>query len=105
LTHSCSKSLAEVAQVFIKLWPALLALVINHGISFTANFLGRQEFRNMTLNEQMSEPYQRVVIMHLTLIIGGGLSLLLNSPLAALILLILLKIGVDLKAHQKQYMP
>ncbi len=57
----------------------------------------------MTLNEQMAEPYQRVVIMHVTLIIGGALRLLLNAPLAALILLILLKIVVDLKAHQKQH--
>ena len=96
-------SLAEVGQLFIDLWPALLALTISHGISFITNFIGRREFHYMTLQEQMSEPYNRIVIMHVTIIIGGGLSLALGAPLPALILLILLKIMVDLYAHRRQH--
>jgi hypothetical protein len=33
--------LAEVAQLFITLWPALAALFISHAFSFYTNFLGR----------------------------------------------------------------
>jgi hypothetical protein len=96
-------SLAEVGQLFIELWPALLALTISHGISFISNYIGRREFRHMTLQEQMSEPYNRIFIMHVTIIIGGGLSLALGAPLPALILLILLKIMVDLRAHMRHH--
>lgn len=96
-------SLAEVAQVFVTLWPALLALVLSHGISFFANFPGHDAHRAGNLQDEMSGPYRRIAIMHVTIIIGGGLSLVLGSPLFALILLILLKIVVDLKAHRRQH--
>lgn len=96
-------SLAEVGQLFAGLWPALLALTISHGISFISNFIGRREYRHMTLQEQMAEPYDRIVIMHVTIIIGGGLSLALGAPLPALILLILLKTVLDLRAHRQQH--
>ena len=96
-------SLAEVAQVFVTLWPALLALVASHGISLFTNFPARDAHRAKNLQDEMSGPYRRIAIMHLTIIIGGGLSLALGNPLFALILLILLKIVADLKAHHAQH--
>ena len=53
----------------------------------------------MTLQDEMAGPYRRIVIMHVTIIIGGGLSLALGTPVIALMLLILLKTAVDLRAH------
>lgn len=41
--------------------------------------------------------------MHVTIILGGGLSLAMGTPVFALILLILLKIFVDLRSHRKQH--
>jgi len=41
--------------------------------------------------------------MHVVISIGGGLSLVLGAPLIAPLLLIVLKIGVDLKLHYKQH--
>ncbi len=95
-------SLAEVGQYFYPLWPALLALLLSHGLSFFVNFLGRQEYRNKSAREQMQEPYGRVVIMHLTVIFGGGMAMVLGSPVPALLLLVVLKILADIRAHRKQ---
>jgi hypothetical protein len=94
--------LSEVAQLFIGLWPALLALFVSHAFSFYRNFLGRQEYRGRTVQNQMSEPYSRIIFMHLVLIFGGGLSLFLGEPAPVLIIVIGLKIWFDVKAHLKQ---
>ncbi len=86
-----------------KLWPALLALVVSHGISYFVNFLSRKEYENRSMSQQMKEPYRRVVIMHLTIIFGGFLTLSLGSSLAALVLLLVLKIFADLRSHLLQH--
>jgi hypothetical protein len=97
--------LAEVGQLFVDLWPALLALFLSHGYSFFANFLGRQEYRGRTVGDQMGEPYSRIVFMHLVLIFGGGLTLILGGPAPVLLLVIGAKIWFDLRAHLKQRQP
>jgi hypothetical protein len=98
-----SVSLAEMAEIFRNLWPAIVALVISHGFSFIENFLGQQEYRTRNIGEQMSQPYARIITMHMTLIIGGFLLLALNSPALALCLLIALKTAADGKAHVKAH--
>lgn len=93
----------EVLQDFLQMAPVLLAFFISHGISYYSNFLGRQEYRGREISEQMGQPYKRIVIMHVTIIFGGFLVMALNTPLAALLLLIVLKMGADLKAHQIEH--
>jgi hypothetical protein len=99
---SAGGDLAEVAKLFLVLWPALLALAISHAYSFFNNFLGRGEYKGRTVSGQMSEPYARIVFMHLVLIFGGGLSLVLGQTELVLILVIAAKIFVDLKSHIKE---
>ncbi|MEX2132120.1 MAG: DUF6498-containing protein, partial [Pseudohongiellaceae bacterium] len=96
-------STAQVIADFRVLWPALLAIFLSHGISFRLNFIGRLEYQGRKIGDQMSEPYRRIIIMHLTIILGGFLTFAFDSPLPALILLILLKIMVDVKAHLKEH--
>ena len=95
--------LGEVALVFIALWPALAILFASHAFSFFNNFLGRQEYRGKTIKEQMSEPYNRIIFMHLVLILGGGLTLILGGAIPVLVLVIGLKIYFDVKAHIKEH--
>lgn len=93
----------QVFNDLLTLWPALLGLTISHGISYYSNFLRAEEFRGRTLSTQMHEPYRRIIIMHMTLIFGGFLALSLGTGLAALALLLSLKIAADLRAHLKQH--
>jgi hypothetical protein len=97
--------LSDVADMFVQLWPALLALVVSHGFSFFANFLGRREYVGRTLRTQMHEPYTRIIIMHVTLIFGGFIILGLGTALPVLVLLIAFKIAADAKAHVRQHVP
>ncbi len=47
-------------------------------------------------------PYGRLIILHVTLIIGGFLMMALQAPTAGLVVLILLKVGYDLYNYRKQ---
>lgn len=97
-----SGDLNEVAQHFFLLWPALLALLVSHGISFFTNYLGRKEYKDRSIKDQMSEPYSRVVLMHFVIILGGGLAMILGSPTIILLLIIAGKIVLDVRAHISQ---
>jgi len=97
--------LKEVALLFTSLWPALAALFISHGFSFFSNFIGRGEYRWRTVGDQMSEPYSRIVFMHLVLIIGGGLSLVIGQTEPVLVGVIVLKVFFDVRAHLKEHTP
>lgn len=92
-----------LVEMFGPLWPALLSLFISHGISFWTNFIGNQEHVGRTTSQQMQEPYKRIMIMHVTIIFGGWFLMLLGTPLPALVLLIILKIAVDTRAHQREH--
>ena len=79
-------------------WGAV-ALFVSHGFSFVWNYVGTGEYRRATLEGLMKQPYARVVVLHLVILASGFLVMALGLPLIGLILLVVLKIGVDLKAH------
>jgi hypothetical protein len=47
----------------------------------------------------MGAPYARVVILHLTIIFGAFAVAILGQPIGALVVMVVLKAGVDLAAH------
>mgnify|MGYP001817653329 FL=1 len=95
-------NLTDVAKTFTDLWPALALLFASHALSFFVNFMGRQEYRQRTMENLMSEPYSRIIFVHLVIIFGGGLALVLGEPTPVLLLVIVLKTWVDVRAHLKQ---
>ncbi|MCW8925629.1 MAG: DUF6498-containing protein [Xanthomonadales bacterium] len=97
--------LSEVMQMFTSLWPALALLFFSHALSFYSNFIGRKEYLTRTIQTQMSEPYRRIIFMHLVLIFGGGLTMVLGESTPVLMLVIAIKIWVDVSAHLKQRKP
>lgn len=82
---------------------AVLALAISHAISYVVNYIAKGEWKKTTLEKLMVQPYIRVIILHITILIGGFLVMLLNSPVVGLVLLIILKTYIDIKSHLKQH--
>ncbi len=87
----------------MNVWPAFLGVCLSHGISFFYNFIGKKEFRRSTPEKQMMAPYRRIILMHVTIIFGGWLIIALGAPVLALVLLIVLKIVSDVRAHHKEH--
>jgi uncharacterized membrane protein len=50
----------------------------------------------------MMQPYGRVMVMHFVILGGGFLVMALHSPVPALVVLVLLKIAVDVRAHRAE---
>jgi len=58
-------------------------------------FIARGEAKTASPIALMGAPYPRIVVLHLAIIGGGFLVMLLNQPLAGLIILALVKMGFD----------
>jgi hypothetical protein len=87
------------------LWVALIALFVSHGVSFVINVLmpwWRGRLEQSTRGDVMMSPYGRIVIMHITLIIGAGLVAYFGTKTAAFVLLIALKLLVDVPIHVRK---
>jgi len=85
------------------LWLPLAALAASHAFSFFWNYLYRGEFRRQELSRLMTGPYQRVVVLHVAIILGGIAAIALGSPLWALVVLLAVKVGLDYHAHVREH--
>lgn len=84
------------------LW-ALLGLVASHLFSYVVNFLGGQEWRNPDTPQLMIQPYSRVIVLHLTIVLGAFLVIALDGAAPVLALLVVLKVVADLRAHWREH--
>lgn len=107
------------------LWAPFLALFLSHGASFILNFYHKLELerpearpkggdgtqlewaqklsrKGNSLNDIMTAPYRRIIVMHLTILFGGFLTLVFKRSWLVLVLMIGLKVVVDVAAHVRK---
>ena len=82
---------------------AFIAMFVSHGVSFLVNFLHGPERDTATLGELMSAPYGRIVVLHIAIIAGGFAVMALGQPVFMLIVLVVLKMGMDLCLHLREH--
>jgi hypothetical protein len=90
---------AKFHGVFSELGLALLFLTVSHGVSYRRNFIGHGEYQRVAFTSLFWQPYQRVVVMHLTILLGGTWAQAKGSPVYALLVLVILKTMIDLALH------
>lgn len=83
-------------------WP-VIGLFLSHGVSFVSNFLLQGEYRRQSLDLIMNQPFERVFVLHLTIIVGGFIVMLLGSPQVVLVLFVALKMMLDVQSHLKEH--
>ncbi len=82
---------------------AIAGLTVSHLFSFVSNYLLGGEFRRVTLSDLMSQPYGRVVVLHLAILFGAIATFALGSPVWLLVILIVGKTALDLKFHLREH--
>lgn len=94
------------------LWLALAGLLLSRGFSFVVSVLvplmrgGLAAFGGSAAGDPMTGVYGRVVVLHVTLILGGLLVSASGSALPVFVLLIAIKTVVDVAAHvRKNFSP
>lgn len=100
LQGGASASLAQVWQ--LDFWIAVAAIGASHLFSFFNNYLGNGEYKHTSLFLLMQRPYGRIVAMHIAIVFGAGFVMWLGSPLPILMILIVAKMAMDFKLHQKE---
>lgn len=83
-------------------WWVVSFIFCSHLYSFFANFIGQGEFRRTGVAALMQRPYGRIMVMHITVILGAALIEWLDSPLPMLFVLVAAKTVVDLKYHERE---
>jgi len=90
-------------------WPnpnilfGVAALFVSHGVSFFINYIIKGERTKASLPILMFSPYARIVILHIAIVFGGIFVMVLNSPVFMLVILIILKIGLDIALHRIEH--
>jgi hypothetical protein len=85
------------------LWIAVLGFAVSHLWSFVVNYLGRGEYRKTTVPILMFQPYARVVVLHVAILIGGIVAFALGSNVLVLMLLVAGKTMLDLALHLREH--
>jgi uncharacterized protein DUF6498 len=88
----------------VLLW-GTLALLASHLSSFFLNYIGRREYLTRSIAVQMFAPYSRVVVLHLTILIGAFVAVIVGEPIGALVVLVVLKTALDLALHLREHDP
>ncbi|MCC7519382.1 MAG: hypothetical protein IT578_09385 [Verrucomicrobiae bacterium] len=81
---------------------AVFGLFLSHAISFVLNYLRGGEYRQANPAALLMQPYGRVIVMHLTILLGAFILAALRTPTVALVLLVGLKLALDLRAHLRE---
>jgi len=82
---------------------AILALFISHGVSFVYNYLLMGEYKTAKPKDLMNQPYARVVVLHIAILAGGFFTMMVGSPVALLLVLVVGKIILDIKMHLREH--
>jgi hypothetical protein len=85
------------------IWLGIAGLLYSHGHSFVVHTIRRQELRTALIGDVMSAPYPRVGVMHAAILFGTGLMSLTGAHRSFAVFLILMKIGLDIRAHRKEH--
>lgn len=82
---------------------AVLGLLVSHLFSFAVNYLGKGEFRRTAAPILMIAPYARIMVLHIAILAGAFAVVILGSPVYLLVILIVGKIMLDLKFHNRAH--
>lgn len=90
----------DLLSRFVAHYPALPAalagIAVVHVMHTWVDYISNGAYRRVSPMVLMFQPYGRIVVLHVTLIFGGFAVEALGEPLAALVLLLVLKTAIDL---------
>ena len=76
-----------------------VALFASHAASFAFNWMAGGEHLASTPAREMQAPYARVIILHVTIVLGAFAVSFLGAPIWALVVMVVTKTFIDLAAH------
>jgi len=82
---------------------AAVGLLAYHAVSYRVNYLGDDEYEHNGPVTLMVEPYRRVVVLHVTIVIGAFAIAMVGAPVGLLVVMVAVKTLLDLRGHWKEH--
>jgi len=82
---------------------AAVGLAAYHVVSYYANYVAGGEYERSGPVTLMFEPYRRVFVLHLTVVLGGFAIAPFGAPVGALVVMVLAKTVLDLRGHWREH--
>jgi len=82
---------------------AFVGLLAYHFVSYRVNFLGDREYEHAGPAALMIEPYRRVLVLHVTIVVGAFVVASVGAPVGALAVMVLAKTLLDLRGHWREH--
>ncbi len=82
---------------------AAIVLGISHGVSYWWNYLHGGEYRRISAAQLMFAPYGRLMVLHMTIILGAVAIGTTGAQSAAIAVLVTIKIAIDLGLHLAEH--
>lgn len=79
------------------------AAAVSHGVSYRRNYLEDDEWRTVSPGGRLYAPYDRVLVMHLTVVLGAFAVSFLGTPTGALVVMVVVKTSLDLRGHLREH--
>jgi hypothetical protein len=76
-----------------------VGLLVHHVVSYRINYVGEREYERVGPVTLMVEPYRRVFVLHLTVVLGA----FAVAPVGALAVMVLAKTALDLRGHRREH--
>lgn len=97
-------SLSSLSAFFQSILLGVVFIFFYAASDFITGFLASKQYRKKLPMEFMMEPYGRIFLMQVTIIVGGGLIMVLRAPSWMLIFFVLLKTLLDIRGLNKSRM-
>ena len=99
-THAAGSIFGSAGTLW---WWAFIALTVSHLVSFLLNWIGQQEYLQDTTGSLMTAPYRRLMVLQISMILGGLAVTEMGSPVYLVVVLVLVKIALDLLMHRREH--
>jgi len=80
-----------------------VGLLVHHVVSYRINYVGEREYERVGPVTLMVEPYRRVFVLHLTVVLGAFAVATVGAPVGALAVMVLAKTALDLRGHRREH--
>ena len=94
---------AHITVAPIDLVIAVAGLALSHLASFWFTFRNGGEYLRISPQKQVMQPYSRVVVLHVVILVGGALIAGAGQPALLIALLVVLKTAIDLSLYLRTH--
>lgn len=82
---------------------SFLFLFLSHGVSYYLHYINKKKYLRAEFKNLFALPYKRIYVQTITVVVGGIILGMAKGAVAYMLVLMIIKIILDIKAHLKSH--